>query len=234
MLMLLLAIIAAEAPKQSGLPLPSAAARVSYHGAVVVYAAQDWRSVESSKREEPAEILAPETNLEHWRSLLVTKQSVALMPTVALDHSMKEEGVVVFIRLRPSRILFGYDHRPWHVVIQSKYPELYHHNTILYYDLTKSPTTQKPYFEAVVCAMPNIRCKAKTLELLHQELLQRYASYLETLMEEESDSPPRLPPGSSTIDHSFIAFMLDFDEYDGARYGSGMTQRFSFTILVNH
>ena len=59
------------------------------------------------------------------------------------------------------------------------------------YDLVKSPTYNNAYYEAYVCCMPNIRCRAKTIESLHEQLLQQYSQYLAKMLQDEEDFPSK-------------------------------------------
>lgn len=118
-----------------------------------------------------------ESNLEQWRSQTQIVKIEDLAPQLAVEKVKQRDG------------LFGFEieqcsHCPWHLDIQLSYPDNPLVSNVLLYEITKSPTLQNPNYEAIVCAMPNIRCKAKSVELLQEQLLKQYADYLGTLLED--------------------------------------------------
>jgi len=102
----------------------------------------------------------------------------------------------------------------------------------LIYDLEKSPTFNSPYYEAYVYCMPNIRCKAKTIEALEMQLLQKYSQYLAMLLQSEEDYPAREPKMRRELDGlnvPFIAWLI-VQSNSTDKSNEQATQIFSFPI----
>ena len=141
-----------------------------------------WQVARITSRTDSNSIQAGESNLEQWRNAFELVNIEELTPHTAIKKHNPDSDYGVGTSIGSAADLPN-SHCPWHLAMQRYWPG-YFQNNVLVYEITKTPTGQKPYYEAFVCCMPNIRCKAKTIELLEEQLLQHYASYLETLMEQ--------------------------------------------------
>ena len=148
----------------------------------------EWKAVVSTDGHTKSTLPGDETNLEQWQNLQQAINVDALIPRKAIPISARSHDYYYSGSYTGQEMC---THAPWYLAIQRHWPNYFGSKPILFYDLVKSPTSRKPYYEAFVCCMPNIRCKAKTIELLEEQLLQHYASYLETLLEESIPEPGR-------------------------------------------
>jgi len=75
-------------------------------------------------------------------------------------------------------------------------PHLFVKESVLYYDITRTPSSESPYYEALVSSMPNIKCQGQNKEDLEQQLLKEYANYLSELVtkKEVVIERPRITP----------------------------------------
>lgn len=136
-----------------------------------------WIDLEHNLLKDQSHYEYLESNLEQWEHLAQTVKIEELPPQQAIEKR-KEEGIIVSCVYDSDPMT---PHCPWHPGIQQPWPKFLGIGSYLHYELVNTPSTQKPYYEAVVCSMPTLRCKAKTIELLQKQLLQQYANYLETL-----------------------------------------------------
>ncbi|HQR07560.1 MAG TPA: hypothetical protein PLN21_12100 [Gemmatales bacterium] len=137
-----------------------------------------WQINSQSNPNEKQAVVSSETNLEAWKSQVHAPHVYEMAPTIAIQYTRPNRfGSSGFVE--PISI-----HHPWHLAIQRHWPDYFGTETALSYHLLKMPTTHQPYYEAVVSAVPSIRCRGKTLEQVQKQLLQQYASYLENMMEE--------------------------------------------------
>ncbi|MFT3880819.1 MAG: hypothetical protein QM703_14305 [Gemmatales bacterium] len=148
-----------------------------------------------------------ESNLEQWRNL-VQKMSVEdVVPRQAIPR-IKEYG---HIGIRYVKGLTS-GHRPWCLGINElSFDRPPIAESYLIYDLVKSPTVTNPYYEGFVCCIPTIRCKAKTIELLQEQLLQQYSQYLAKMLQDEEDFPHRqmdIRPEQQGLNGAFIAWFV--------------------------
>lgn len=176
-----------------------------------------------------------ESNLEHWRNQFELKNDVdELAPHTAIEKDKPCSGIVVSARIVSEADILNY-HSPWQLAIQRNWPAFFRNN-VLVYELTKVPTSQKPYYEAFVCCMPNIRCKAKTIEALQEQLLHQYSEYLAKMLQDEEDFPTRQPNIRSNhewLNGSFIAWLIGAtNERDKKK--PEITQILSFTTKVKY
>lgn len=192
-----------------------------------------WQ-VEGCKQNDNDSAYSTESNYEQWQKLTLSVKIEEIAPRIAIQKSTlsiaKERDILWRKKMMEMSVLplsmpvyqiavsddmrtriVAYvtpdlSHCPWHLGIQRDWPGYFSNRNILVYDVIKTPSTRNPYYEAIVCSMPNIRCKAKTIELLEQQLLQQYASYLLNLMETENGST--VQPNNQSLDGSFIAFLV--------------------------
>lgn len=192
-----------------------------------------WQ-VEGCKQNDNDSAYSTESNYEQWQKLTLAVKIDEIAPRIAIQKStlsiakerdniwrqkmmemnalplsMPVYQITVSDDMRTRIVSYvtpELSHCPWHLGIQRDWPGYFSNRNILVYDVIKTPSTRNPYYEAIVCSMPNIRCKAKTIELLEQQLLQQYASYLLNLMETENGST--FQPNNQSLDGSFIAFLV--------------------------
>jgi hypothetical protein len=150
-----------------------------------------WQAVASTDGHARSTLAGDETNLEQWRNHLELKTDVdEMVPHTAIEKHNPNSSLTVASSVGSAADLPN-SHCPWHLAMQRYWPAFFRNN-VLVYELTKVPTSPRPYYEAIVCSMPNIRCRAKTIEALQEQLLKQYASYLETLLEDT------VPEGNSS------------------------------------
>ena len=168
------------------------------------------------------------SNLEHWRNLSQKMSVEDIVPRQAIPR-IKEHSQISISRI----IGLTSGHRPWCMEINElslDRPTVM--ENYLIYDLVKSPTFNSPYYEAYVCCMPNIRCKAKTIEALEMQLLHEYSKYLAMLLQNEEDYPTREPKMRRDLDGlngPFIAWLIG-QLNNADKNNEQVTQIFSFPI----
>lgn len=207
MMLTLMLMMAATQPARGFDYLPRNTTGCQYSGAGLSLKPRWQISTQAgSKIEQPVGIEI--TNLEGWKGQLQDVKVDELAPRCALPELSKQmrSGSSGFCDFRLD------EHRPWHLAIQRQFPNYFGTETVLYYKLIKKPTESKPYFEAVVCAMPNIRCRGKTLEQVKENLLKQYTFYLATLIDEQDDFEDRCIYGSR-----FESCIIIYDEAWNAR-----------------
>ncbi len=158
---------------------------------VVVNLKPTWKIGQVTSANNDSLSQSNESNLEQLHNQMETVKIEDLAPKLAIQNNNKEHSGPQY------RIRYGMKietaksnyHCPWHLAIQSSWPGYSYVAKILQYDLVKSPTIEKPYYEAFVCSMPNIRCKAKTIEALQEQLLHQYSEYLAKMLQDEEDFP---------------------------------------------
>jgi len=192
----------------------------------------EWKAVASIDGHTKSTLSGDETNLEQWRNQIETVKIEDLAPRKAMPITSNSR-ISRHLRFTDRPICI---HAPWYLTVQQHWPDCFGTEPVLCYELVKSPTLQKPYYEAVVFSMPNIRCRAKTIELLQEQLLQHYSEYLSKILQDEEDFPTKqqdIRPGQNGLNGSFIAWLI------GATHGrveknSELIQIFSFTTKVNY
>jgi len=189
-----------------------------------------WKIDQITTHSNIAPCSSNESNLEQWRNLVQTIKVEDVAPRQAIPIP-KDDGSLGIRRVRG--LVNG--HHPWYLAINEPCLDRSFKECVLMYDLVKSPTFNSPYYEAFVCCMPNIRCRAKTIEALQEQLLQQYSQYLAKMLQDEVDFPSKqqeIRPGQNGLDGAFIAWLI------GATYERGekkpeITQVYSITTAVD-
>jgi hypothetical protein len=192
----------------------------------------EWKAVASTDGHTKSTHLGDETNLEQWRNSVQTVKIEDLAPRKAMPITAYSR-VSLYHRFTYQAMFI---HAPWYLTVQQHWPDCFGTEPVLYYDLVKSPTLQKPYYEAVVCPMPNIRCRAKTIELLQEQLLKQYSEYLAKMLQDEEDFPTRqqeIRPGDNGLNGTFIAWIIGATHQQNEKKPE-IIRVFSFTTAVDY
>lgn len=196
---------------------------------VVVYLKPTWKVGQETLAKIDSLKESGESNLEQWRNLMQTAKSENITPRKAIPISAKSHDYYYSGSYNDQSMC---THAPWYLTVQQHWPDYFGSEPVLFYDVVRTPTMQKPYYEAIVCSMPNIRCKAKTMEALQEQLLQQYSQYLAKLLEDEEDFPARQPsmrPNHEWLNGSFIAWLIGQSSVSD-KNNDQVTQIFSFPI----
>ncbi len=191
----------------------------------------EWKAVASTDGHAKSTLPGDETNLELWRNSVQTVKIEDITPLQAIPIP-EDDGSLGIRRVRG----LANGHRPWYLAINEPCLNRSFKERVLMYDLVKSPTFNSPYYEAYVCCMPNIRCKAKSIESLQEQLLQQYSQYLAKMLQDEEDFPSKrqdIRPEYQGLNGATIAWPI------GATNGRiekkpEVIQIFSFSPAVNY
>lgn len=226
-------------------------------GGVEVSLIPNWQSTQIAVQNSNSFTSSNASNLEQWRNLSQAVNVEDLAPRFAVQMSgppgdwrrgyefcerntpnNSVNALIGFTNLKAAtsldgRIYLSDSHYPWHIALQQKLPEQYSKH-VLVYELVKTPTSQKPYYEAFACSMPNIRCRAKTIESLKEQLLQQYSQYLVKMLQDEEDFPhqqQKIRPEQQGLNGAFIAWLIGATPEEKK---PEITQVFTFTTAVDY
>lgn len=167
-----------------------------------------WRVAQLTSANKESIKPIDESNLELWRYLTQTAKIENITPRKAVPITAKSHDYYYSGSYNDQAMC---THAPWYLTVQQHWPEYFGSEPVLFYEVIRTPTMQKPYYEAIVCTMPNIRCKEKTIEALQEQLLQQYSQYLAKMLQDEENFPARQPsmrPNHEWLNGSFIAWLI--------------------------
>lgn len=181
MLTALLFLVAATQPAQCFGELPRNTSTCTYTGVDGLVKPFSQTNVDWDSETVP-ELPIAESNRTSWQRLKNEELERDQIPTKATQPIISR-----------GRSFIDRYHRPWHTAFRSLWHDFELISKVVLYEVSHMPTLREPYYEGFVTPMPNICCRAKSLEQLQDQLLKQYAQYLR-ILSEYSNSPPLKGP----------------------------------------
>lgn len=169
-----------------------------------------WRVVELAERGSKAERIPPKSNRETWKSSFRKQVDYSVVAPTRAQRYCEGNGLIISSRVSCINHVTS-PHCPWHLDMQTSWPDFPYFENILLYELVQSPTSIRPYYLARVRSMPNIQCQATSIDDLEKNLLAEYKRYLLKLVQEKEstiiDRNEKLIPTLDPVPWNFKGFV---------------------------
>lgn len=171
---------------------------------------QQWKVVELAERDSKVEGIPPKSNRETWKSGSRKQVDYSLVAPTSARRYCEGNGLIISSSVSCTNHVTS-PHCPWHLEMQTSWPDFPYFENVLLYELVQSPTSIRPYYIARVRSMPNVQCQATSIDELEKNLLAEYKRYLLKLVQEKEtiiiDRNEKLIPTLDPVPWNFNGFV---------------------------